>query len=110
MQTSFNRRRFLATSGAALAASAIYRGNAVAAPVQPKPDAAAPLFDISLAQWSLHRKLKSGKMDNLDFAKAAKEEFGISGIEYVNQFFKDKAGDQGYFCLLYTSPSPRDRG
>ena len=79
-----------------MAASAIYRGNAVAAPVQPKPDAAAPLFDISLAQWSLHRKLKSGKMDNLDFAKAAKEEFGISGIEYVNQFFKDEAGDQGY--------------
>jgi sugar phosphate isomerase/epimerase len=99
MQSSFNRRRFLATSGAALAASAIYRGSANAAPAQPKPDdadATAPLFDISLAQWSLHRKLKSGNMDNLDFAKAAKEEFGIDGIEYVNQFFKDKAGDQGY--------------
>lgn len=102
MQSSFNRRRFLSTSTAALAVSAIYRGNtAAAAPVQPKTDDAdatgvAPLFDISLAQWSLHRKLKSGKMDNLDFAKVAKEDFGIHGIEYVNQFFADKAEDQGY--------------
>ena len=29
-------------------------------------------FDISLAQWSLHRTLGSGKMDNLDFAVAAR--------------------------------------
>ena len=98
MQSSFNRRRFLATSGAALAVSAFHQGRAAA--VQPTPDEAdaadAPLFDISLAQWSLHRKLKSGKMDNLDFAKVAKEEFGIHAVEYVNQFFKDKAGDQGY--------------
>ncbi len=102
MQSSFNRRRFLATSTAALAATAICQGKtATAAPVQPTPDDAdsageGPLFDISLAQWSLHRKLKSGKMDNLDFAKVAKEEFGIHALEYVNQFFKDKAGDQGY--------------
>ena len=101
MQSSFNRRRFLATSGAALAVSAIYRGSASAAPVHPKPDGAdaagdAPLFDISLAQWSLHKKLYGGKLDNLDFAKVAKEEFGIHAVEYVNQFFKDKAGDQGY--------------
>jgi len=102
MQSSFNRRRFLATSGAALAVSAISgRKAATAAPAEPKPDDAdtsgeAPLFDISLAQWSLHRKLKAGKMDNLDFAKVAKEEFGIHAVEYVNQFFKDKAGDEGY--------------
>ena len=98
MQSSFNRRRFLATTGAALAVSALHQGRAAA--VQPTTDEAdaadAPLFDISLAQWSLHRKLKSGKMDNLDFAKVAKEEFGIHAVEYVNQFFKDKAGDQGY--------------
>ena len=56
----------------------------------------APLFDISLAQWSLHRRLKSGKMDNLDFAKVAKEEFGIHAIEYVNQFFAKKAKDESY--------------
>ncbi len=53
-------------------------------------------FKISLAQWSLHRALKSGKMDNLDFAATAKNKFGITAIEYVNQFFKDKAQDKGY--------------
>ncbi len=37
-------------------------------------------------------------MDNLDFAKTAKEEFGIEAVEYVNQFFKDKAGDEGYLA------------
>ena len=53
-----------------------------------------PLFDISLAQWSLHRALRGGKLDNLDFAKVTKEEFGIEAVEYVNQFFKDKANDE----------------
>jgi L-ribulose-5-phosphate 3-epimerase len=59
-----------------------------------------PLFKISLAQWSLHRALKSGKMDNLDFAKVAREEFGIDGIEYVNQFFQDKAEDEKYLAEM----------
>lgn len=55
-----------------------------------------PLFKISLAQWSLHRALRSGEIDNLDFARVAREEFGIEAIEYVNSFFKDKAADAGY--------------
>ncbi len=59
-----------------------------------------PLFRISLAQWSLHRALRSGKMDNLDFAKVAREEFAIDGIEYVNQFFMDKAEDEKYLAEM----------
>ncbi|MDB5336052.1 MAG: Xylose isomerase-like barrel [Planctomycetaceae bacterium] len=55
-----------------------------------------PLFKISIAQWSLHRTFFAKKLDNLDFAKTAKTEFGIDAIEYVNQFFKDKAKDQKY--------------
>jgi len=55
-----------------------------------------PLFKISLAQWSLHRTIRSGKLDNLDFAKVAKQEFGIDAVEYVNQFFKDKSKDRSY--------------
>jgi sugar phosphate isomerase/epimerase len=55
-----------------------------------------PLFRISLAEWSLHRALKGGKLDNLDFAKTAKEDYGIDAVEYVNQFFMDKAKDQKY--------------
>lgn len=53
-------------------------------------------FNISLAQWSLHKALFDGKMDNLDFAKVTRETYGLEGIEYVNQFFKDKAKDMGY--------------
>ncbi|UCE05626.1 MAG: TIM barrel protein [bacterium] len=54
------------------------------------------LFKISLAQWSLHRSIRSGEIDNLDFARIAKKEFGIDAIEYVNQFFADKAKDGKY--------------
>jgi sugar phosphate isomerase/epimerase len=57
-------------------------------------------FKISLAQWSLHKTLFAKKLDNLDFAKAAKEQFGIEAIEYVNQFFKDKAKDEKYLAEL----------
>src|SRR6056297_2055155 len=53
-------------------------------------------FKISLAQWSLNEEFFKGELDNLDFAKTAKQEFGIDGIEYVNQFFKDKAKDKQY--------------
>lgn len=48
-------------------------------------------FRISLAQWSLHRRLRQpaseGGITNLDFARVAKDEFGVGAIEYVNQFF-----------------------
>jgi L-ribulose-5-phosphate 3-epimerase len=56
---------------------------------------AEPLFKISLAQWSLHRLLFSGNMDHLDFARLSREN-GIEAIEYVNQFFMDKATDEDY--------------
>jgi sugar phosphate isomerase/epimerase len=57
---------------------------------------AAPPFEISLAQWSLHRALRSGTLQHLDFARAAREEYGIAAVEYVNSFFKDKASDFAY--------------
>jgi len=61
---------------------------------------AAPLFEISLAEWSLHRALFGGKLDALDFAPVTKKEYGIDAVEYVNQFFKDKAQDQKYLAEL----------
>jgi L-ribulose-5-phosphate 3-epimerase len=62
-----------------------------------------PLFKISLAEWSLNKSLfgrTDWKITNLDFPRVAKEEFGIDAIEYVNQFFKDKAKDQKYLAEL----------
>ncbi len=66
------------------------------------------IFKISLAQWSLNKTLFAKKLDNLDFAKTAKMEFGIEGIEYVNQFFMDKAQDKTY--LTEMKKRARDQG
>lgn len=62
--------------------------------------AADPLYQISLAQWSLHKSLFAGKLDNLDFAAHTKKNFDIDAIEFVNQFFKDKAKDAKYIAEL----------
>src|SRR5215203_498134 len=53
-------------------------------------------FEISLAEWSLHKTLFAKKINNLDFPGIAKKTYGISVVEYVNQFFKDKAEDSSY--------------
>jgi L-ribulose-5-phosphate 3-epimerase len=60
----------------------------------------ALLFRISLAQWSLHRTLRAGDLDHLDFARVTREEFGIEAVEYVNSFFKDRARDASYLAEM----------
>jgi sugar phosphate isomerase/epimerase len=57
-------------------------------------------FKISLAEWSLHKALFSGEMSNLDFPGIAKTKYNIDAVEYVNQFFKDKANDTAYLNQL----------
>jgi sugar phosphate isomerase/epimerase len=57
-------------------------------------------FKISLAEWSLHKSLFAGKLTNLDFPAKAKNDFGISAVEYVNQFFMEKAKDEKYLAEL----------
>jgi sugar phosphate isomerase/epimerase len=61
-----------------------------------------PPFKISLAQWSLNKGFfgrVEPKLDPLDFAKLARK-LDIEGLEYVNQFFKDKARDRAYLSAL----------
>ncbi|MBU86945.1 MAG: xylose isomerase [Flavobacteriaceae bacterium] len=41
---------------------------------------------ISLAQWSLNKSIKSGKLSPLDFAKKARS-FGIDAIEHVSTLY-----------------------
>lgn len=43
---------------------------------------------VSLAQWSLHRMIRRGELAPMDFPAFAKATFGISGVEYVNQFYQ----------------------
>lgn len=57
-------------------------------------------FQISLAQWSLHKSLFAGKLSNLDFPLKAKNEFDIHIVEYVSPFFKKKETDQAYLKEL----------
>jgi sugar phosphate isomerase/epimerase len=68
---------------------------------KPKSESKVPLelseFKISLAQWSIHRALDSGKLKAENFAAIAKNDFGISAIEYVNQFYKDHASDRTFW-------------
>jgi L-ribulose-5-phosphate 3-epimerase len=91
MTTSIDRRQVLRAAATLPLATALLPK---ACPTTPL--GSAPLFTISLAQWSLHRTLQSGKLDHLDFAKVAKQDFGIDGVEYVNSFFKTKAKDEAY--------------
>ena len=57
---------------------------------------------ISLAQWSLHRRFglckpeeRPAKVDDaMDFAKIAREEFGLSRLEYVNSFYRPRIGEK----------------
>lgn len=96
METPWNRRGFLrhaALAGAGLAATSLLEGRCRA---DDKPLA----FKISLAQWSLHKALFAGKLKNLDFAQQATTEYGIDAVEYVNQFFKDKAKDKTYLAEM----------
>ena len=55
---------------------------------------------LNVLQWSLHKKLFAKEMDNLDFPAMAKNTYGISVVEYVNQFFKDKAKDGKYLAEM----------
>ncbi len=55
-------------------------------------------YRISLAQWSLHRAIRSRLMTNLDFPQVAREQFGIGGLEFVNQLWE--APTQSYLQRL----------
>jgi L-ribulose-5-phosphate 3-epimerase len=98
---SMNRRQFLEGSLACGALIAAGGAGDVPAKQSGKPEAGKiGEFKISLAEWSLHKALFAHKIDNLDFPKIAKEEYGIEGVEFVNQFFKDKADDSAYLKSL----------
>lgn len=92
-----DRRHFLQSCASSVAATAVLTRDSWA----DHHEGDAP-FKISLAEWSLHRALRdpSVNLTNLDFARVAKREFGIDAIEYVNQFFKDKARDDEYLTEL----------
>lgn len=113
MNQETNRRKFLKSLGLITLGTTAGASILSACESKPKTEVAAtdstdvkksavtPFeFTISLAEWSLNKALFAGKFTNLDFPLKAKNEFGISAVEYVNQFFKDKAKDQAYLNEL----------
>jgi sugar phosphate isomerase/epimerase len=89
--TEITRRNALGTLAAGAAAAVASRAWAAEKELP---------FKISLAEWSLNKMLFGKKLDNLDFPATTKKEFGIEAVEYVNQFFMDKARDEKYLTEL----------
>jgi L-ribulose-5-phosphate 3-epimerase len=58
---------------------------------------------LSLAQWSIHRALESGDLKPENFAAIAKNDFGISAVEYVNGFYRDHATDVEFWKKMRAS-------
>lgn len=127
MKPIYNRRDFMKTSavlatGVGLTALGCQPAAEDAAPA-PATTSEDPLFKISLAQWSVNRKIFGGKLQQLgweevgrrlqedyqsllnpdyttlDFPKTARE-LGIDGVEYVNTCLFDKARDTAYLQEL----------
>lgn len=104
-----SRRTFIKQTSLAAGASMcwLYGCGPSGPPKDAEPDEAAVenskremFFKISLAQWSLHKTLFDKKLDNLDFAATARNTYDIEAVEYVNQFFADKAKDAAYLAEM----------
>jgi len=67
-----------------------------------KPDMNTVAWPVSLAQWSLHRMLQAGELSAEDFPTFTRERFGITGVEYVNSFFKNRSTDDAWLSALDT--------
>ncbi len=102
--TKITRRNFLeksmAVSGAAITAPSLLN----AALTKPTPRMIRD--DISLAQWALVDEVKAGKWKTLDFAKIAKNDFGLNGIEFVNTLFE--VPTEGYLRQLKRNAASLD--
>jgi L-ribulose-5-phosphate 3-epimerase len=90
-----DRRSFLKSALAGGSLMGLGLNPSLAHAVKPE-EGGAGAFKISLAEWSLHKALFAKKINNLDFPRIAREQYGIEGVEFVNQFFKDKAHDSAY--------------
>jgi hypothetical protein len=90
-ENSTNRRQFLHQIATVTVASTL-PSSIFATP--------KPAFEISLAEFSLAGSLFSRKLNNLDFPAKAKNDFGISAVEYVSGFWEGKSQDQTYLNEL----------
>jgi L-ribulose-5-phosphate 3-epimerase len=110
MKISKPRRRFLRQSltGTALAGTA---GASLFSAEPPQESKKKARFEISLAEWSLHKAIQGNLLKTLDFPRIARRTFGIGAIELVNTLLevptseyiarlKKNATDEGVRILL----------
>ncbi len=102
---TMRRRKFIHQSAKASAAVSILGAMACKDGKKEKeenvPDAAAtpaeadPFFELSLAQWSIHRMIRNDGLDPYAFAEKAKG-WGFTGLEYVSQLYNETLEPAGY--------------
>lgn len=91
-----SRRSFLRQTAAAGAGVAL--GTLAAAPARAaKPE---ELYRISCTEYSLHRMIGKGELDNLEYAAFVRKTFGLDGVEYWNRPFFTKAEDEKYISEM----------
>lgn len=56
---------------------------------------AEPFFELSLAQWSMHKMINNDGVDPYTFAEKAKG-WGFTGLEYVSQLYNPELSDANY--------------
>ncbi len=122
---TFLRGAALGATGASLTSMGCAPGEEAGTstgPEEASPAPSAPRFQISLAQWSLHRTyfgkaldggytplfqtllanprgVLQGERQPVEFATMARE-LGVSAVEYVNTFFFDRAQDATFVAEL----------
>jgi sugar phosphate isomerase/epimerase len=96
-----SRRKFIRTAGMVALGGLLIPDKGFGFNSRNKKTKAGQLdFEISLAEFSFAGQLYTGKLSNLDFPAKAKNEFGISVVEYVSGFFNEKHKDQNYLNEL----------
>lgn len=118
-----DRKKFLKSLGAVTLGGVTAAGLPLSSIAKKRKMSHHLFFDISLAQWSLNRsyygparelgweefgrllredpsQLYQGDIDPLYFAQHARQRYDIGAIEYVNQFYFDKAEDEQYLNEL----------
>lgn len=98
------RRKFIANgtkAGAALSILGIYscketkkKEDTSAAAEETAEKVSEPFFELSLAQWSIHRMIREDGVDPYTFAEKAKN-WGFSGLEYVSQLYNPELEEAG---------------
>ena len=84
LQQSRSRREFLALTSIATVGLTVTSPDCLFASARERTP-----FPISLAQWSLHRTLRAGRLHPLDFPEVTRSVYGLDAVEYVNTFYRD---------------------